>query len=92
MATVAVPSPTRGSRECTSSRWALWPVAGMVTTAGAPWPLTPVGATLTSFLLLLLLLVFVVNLRRETAVVGLTERIVAGAMTICPLVLVVSLG
>ncbi len=71
---------------------ALWPVAGMVTAEGAPWLLTPVGATASSALLLVLLAVFLVNLRRDTAVVGLTERIVAGAMTIWPLLVVLALG
>lgn len=71
---------------------ALWPAAGMVTVAGAPWLLTPLGSILASAFLLLLLIVFFVNLSRDTRVVGLTERIVAGAMTILPLVLVLSLG
>ena len=71
---------------------ALWPVAGLVTTAGAPWLLTPLGATLSSVFLLLLLVIFVVNLRRQSGFVGLTERIVAGAMSIWPLVLVLSIA
>ena len=71
---------------------AMWPAAGMITVVGAPWLLTPLGAILTSAFLLLLLLVFFVNLSRDTRVVGLTERIVAGAMTAWPLVLVLSLG
>lgn len=71
---------------------ALWPAAGMLTAAGAPWLLTPSGAILSSAFLLLLLVVFFVNLNRDTRVVGLTERIVAGAMTAWPLVLVLSLG
>ena len=70
---------------------ALWPVAGMVTAVGTPWLLTPWGAAASSALLLVLLAVFLVNLRRETAVVGLTERVVAGAMTLWPLVLVLVL-
>ncbi|NQW73617.1 MAG: DUF998 domain-containing protein [Actinobacteria bacterium] len=71
---------------------ALWPVAGLVTTAGAPYLLTPLGATLSSVFLLFLLGVFVVNLRRQSGFVGLTERIVAGAMSIWPLVLVLSIA
>ena len=47
---------------------------------------------LSSVFLLLLLGVFVMNLRRQSGFVGLTERIVAGAMSIWPLVLVLSIA
>lgn len=69
---------------------AVWPAFAFRTEAGAPWSLRPVASLVATALMIGLLFWFATELFNRGDQIGLTERFLAGAETLWPVVVVLN--